>query len=233
MSTASATQVRHVASRHSSPSPSSSVTQSADEADAHTVKRNGRGDAQTRDGVEHIDLEIHAHPTRDQQTLINLPEGVDDINAISNRAPTPVSVEAIHHDGKQGPTRVLSTDPEKPYSAFTQSTKYMIVSISGVAGILSPISSNIFVPAIPTLASEFNRSEQDISLAVTVYLIFQAITPSFFGAMSDSFGRRPVYIGTLIIYLGANIGLALMPTSAYWLLLFLRALQVSASQLKY
>lgn len=29
----------------------------------------------------------------------------------------------------------------------------------------------------------------------------------------------------MTIYLGANIGLALMPTSAYWLLLFLRAVQ--------
>jgi MFS family permease len=83
------------------------------------------------------------------------------------------------------------------------------------------------VPAIPTLSREFNRGEEQISLAVTVYLIFQAITPSFFGALSDSYGRRPVYISTLTLYLGANIGLALCPTSAYWLLLVLRAVQAT------
>lgn len=88
-------------------------------------------------------------------------------------------------------------------------------------------SSNIFVPAIPTLAREFNRGEEQISLAITVYLIFQAITPSFFGALSDTYGRRPVYISTLTLYLGANIGLALCPTSAYWLLLVLRAVQAT------
>jgi hypothetical protein len=181
----------------------------------------------SRDNVDHITLELRTHQQHDQDTLDHLPEGFADINAISsNRPPTPVSIHAVHEDGRPAPIRVLTTDPNKPYSAFSQSTKYMIVAISGVAGILSPISSNIFVPAIPTLAHEFNRSEQDISLAVTIYLVFQAITPSFFGAMSDSFGRRPVYMGTLIIYLGANIGLALMPTSSYWLLLFLRALQV-------
>lgn len=92
-------------------------------------------------------------------------------------------------------------------------------------------SSNIFVPAIPTLAEQFNRGEEQISLAVTVYLVFQAITPSFFGSMSDSFGRRPVYVLTLTLYLGANIGLALCPTSAFWLLLVLRALQVCLSSL--
>lgn len=62
-------------------------------------------------------------------------------------------------------------------------------------------------------------------MAVTVYLIFQALTPSFFGSASDSYGRRPVLLLTMVIYMGANIGLALMPTSKYWLLLFLRALQ--------
>jgi MFS family permease len=87
-------------------------------------------------------------------------------------------------------------------------------------------SSNIFVPAIPLLAKDFHRTESDISLAVTIYLIFQAITPSLFGALSDTYGRRPLYIVVLVTYLGSDIGLALCPSSAYWLLLLLRALQV-------
>jgi MFS family permease len=58
-----------------------------------------------------------------------------------------------------------------------------------------------------------------------IYLVFQAITPSFFGSASDTYGRRPVFMATMVIYIGANIGLALMPTSAYWLLLVLRAIQ--------
>lgn len=45
--------------------------------------------------------------------------------------------------------------------------------------------------------------------------------------MSDSIGRRPVYIMTLAIYVGACIGLALTPTSAYWLLLVLRMVQAT------
>ena len=179
------------------------------------VERRGVDERASTAGDIPMDHELIAHPS--------------DIH--------PSSSSSSHHTPSATPTRVaspfpsaqrvLSTDPTKPYSAFSQSTKYLIVGISGIAGVFSPISSNIFVPAIPTLAEAFQRSEQDISLAVTVYLIFQAITPSFFGSMSDSYGRRPVYIGTLVVYLGANVGLAVMPTSQYWLLLFLRALQVS------
>lgn len=40
----------------------------------------------------------------------------------------------------------------------------------GSAYLSRPISSNIYVPAIPTLAQDFGRSNQDITLTVTVYL---------------------------------------------------------------
>jgi len=160
----------------------------------------------------------------------------------------------LEEDGLRLPPAVRTTTSAsgKPYSSFSQGMKWMIVTLAGIAAVFSPIryvdlesdphhngeqasregsvlipSSNIFVPAIPTLSREFDRGEEQISLAVTVYLIFQAITPSFFGALSDSYGRRPVYISTLTLYLGANIGLALCPTSAFWLLLVLRAVQAT------
>ncbi|WVQ62951.1 uncharacterized protein L199_001100 [Kwoniella botswanensis] len=132
-------------------------------------------------------------------------------------ASTPIPFPPLH------PTTTSASS--KPYSSFSRSTKILIVAIGGIAGIFSPISSNIFVPAIPTLSVAFGKSESAISQAVTVYLIFQAITPSFLGSLSDSYGRRPIYICTLVVYLASNIGLALCPTGAYWLLLVLRALQ--------
>lgn len=134
--------------------------------------------------------------------------------------------------------RTVTGGSARPYSAFPKRTKWLIAGLGGVAAVFSPISvspplfianaqSNIFVPAIPALADAFHRSEQDISLAVTTYLVFQAVTPSFFGSASDTFGRRPIFLLVMTIYIGANIGLALCPTDAYWLLLFLRAVQAT------
>jgi multidrug resistance protein len=54
-------------------------------------------------------------------------------------------------------------------------------------------------------------------------MILQAIAPMFFGDMADAIGRRPVYILDFIIYLGANIGLALQRD--YPALLVLRMVQ--------
>ena len=57
--------------------------------------------------------------------------------------------------------------------------------------------------------------------------IFQGIAPTFIGSISDETGRRPSYLICFVIYLGANIGLALQ--SSYPALFLLRCLQSSGS----
>lgn len=57
--------------------------------------------------------------------------------------------------------------------------------------------------------------------------IFQGLAPSFIASFSDAHGRRPAYIIAFVIYLGANIGLALQ--NNYAALMVLRCLQSSGS----
>lgn len=63
------------------------------------------------------------------------------------------------------------TSTKKPYSAFAPSTIWLIVVLGSVAALFSPLSSNIFVPAIPTMAAAFDKTNQQIALAVSVYLV--------------------------------------------------------------
>lgn len=53
--------------------------------------------------------------------------------------------------------------------------------------------------------------------------ICQGLGPTFFGTLSDHYGRRPAYLMCFVIYIGANIGLALQ--SSYSALVVLRCLQ--------
>ncbi|KAI4267006.1 MAG: hypothetical protein L6R35_006887, partial [Caloplaca aegaea] len=66
-----------------------------------------------------------------------------------------------------------------------------------------------------------------INLTITAYLIFQGIIPFIVGDAADTIGRRPVYIAVFVVYLAANIGLALQ--NSYPALLVLRILQSSGS----
>lgn len=47
--------------------------------------------------------------------------------------------------------------------------------ITNAEGPASPFTANIYFPAIPTIASAFHRSIEDINLTVTVYMIVQAL----------------------------------------------------------
>lgn len=65
------------------------------------------------------------------------------------------------------------------------------------------------------------------TLTITVYMIVQGIAPLFWGSFSDVIGRRPVFIGTFIVYLAANIALGL--SDNYVELLMVRGLQAAGS----
>ncbi|KAF2671661.1 MFS general substrate transporter, partial [Microthyrium microscopicum] len=111
----------------------------------------------------------------------------------------------------------------RPYSAFTKSQKRMIVILITFAAGFSPISSFIFFPTINALSRDLHVSVEKINLTVTSYMIVAGIAPAVMGDMADMAGRRIVYLLTLAIYCGANIGLALQDS---WPALFvLRMLQ--------
>lgn len=62
---------------------------------------------------------------------------------------------------------------------------------------------------------------------LTIRRVAQGIAPSFWGPLADNLGRRQVLIYTLLLYLAANLGLAL--TSSFPLLMVFRFLQATGS----
>ncbi|TQV99399.1 hypothetical protein V2A60_004877 [Cordyceps javanica] len=113
------------------------------------------------------------------------------------------------------------------HSIFSKRTKVFIIVMTVFATFFSPFSSFLYLPAITPIAEAYHRSVGDINLTVTLYQVMQALSPLFFGDLSDQIGRRPVYAATFTIYLAANIALALQ--NSYGALLFLRALQSTGS----
>ncbi|KAI4226530.1 MAG: hypothetical protein L6R40_008285 [Gallowayella cf. fulva] len=113
------------------------------------------------------------------------------------------------------------------YSVFTKPEKRWIVFLISLAGFFSPLSANIYFPALNYLARDLHVSLELINLTVTAYLVCQGIVPSLVGDTADMIGRRPVFIGIFTVYLAANVGLALQ--DSYPALLVLRILQSSGS----
>ena len=114
-------------------------------------------------------------------------------------------------------------EQELPYSAFNGLCKSLIAYAASVSAMFSGLSSFIYYPAITALASSLHTSTGKINLTITTYLVVAGIAPSIFGDLADRLGRRPVSILAMIIYLGANLGLAIQ--SNYTALLVLRCVQ--------
>ncbi|PLB47695.1 MFS general substrate transporter [Aspergillus steynii IBT 23096] len=115
----------------------------------------------------------------------------------------------------------------EPHTSFTKYQIYYIAFTAAWAGLCSPISNNIYLPALNSLAEDLNVSSSLINLTIMSYMIFQGVAPMFVGDFADVVGRRPAYIFCFVLYTAANIGLALQ--NNYAALFILRCMQSSGS----
>ncbi|OAA40162.1 Major facilitator superfamily transporter [Beauveria brongniartii RCEF 3172] len=116
---------------------------------------------------------------------------------------------------------------EVPFHVFSKRVKWYIVIIIGVAGLFSGLSSNIYLPSLSAIAQDLQVSLREVGLTITSYLIVQGISPLFWGSLSDTIGRRPVYIYSFSVYIVSNIVLSITPN--YPVLLVFRGLQAAGS----
>lgn len=65
----------------------------------------------------------------------------------------------------------VSRTSTAPYSIFTENQKRYIVFTASWAGFFSPVSSQIYFPALNTLARELNVSNSLINLTLTSYMV--------------------------------------------------------------
>ncbi|KAI0697552.1 MFS general substrate transporter [Cytidiella melzeri] len=139
------------------------------------------------------------------------------------------NLERESYSAHQGLTQAEEQPNERPYSVYSLSEKWAIVAISSIAGIFSPLTANIYFPAIPELSRVFGKSVELINLTVTMYMVLQGFSPMLWGTLADRWGRRLMFLACMLVLSLACVGLALVPTNAYWLLMVLRCLQAAGS----
>lgn len=94
--------------------------------------------------------------------------------------------------------------------------------IAGLAT-LGPFSIDTYLPSFPAMAQALGATEVEIQQTLTAYLLPFAGMMLFHGALSDSFGRRPVVLACMLGYAAASLGCALAQNLP--MLIAFRALQ--------
>ncbi|KAF6808217.1 hypothetical protein CPLU01_15704 [Colletotrichum plurivorum] len=101
--------------------------------------------------------------------------------------------------------------PYDVYERFSRRRKRIIVAVISWCGLLSPISSTAVLSALPEVAAEYRTSGDIISLSNALYLVFMAISPCFWGPLSQVYGRKWTCMMSASLFLACSIGTALSP----------------------
>ncbi len=71
---------------------------------------------------------------------------------------------------------------------------------------ISVLTMNAFIPSLPALAEDLGSSYAFMQIAVSGYLLMTAFMQLLIGPLSDRYGRRPVILISLVIFILASFG---------------------------
>ena len=97
-----------------------------------------------------------------------------------------------------------------PSDSFTRAhitgfKRIELIALFGLLTVFIPIGVDLYLPALPTIAREFNEPISSIEHSLAAFFLGLAIGQAMVGPLSDRFGRRgPILIGLALYILGAT-----------------------------
>jgi DHA1 family bicyclomycin/chloramphenicol resistance-like MFS transporter len=89
----------------------------------------------------------------------------------------------------------------------------------------TPLSIDMYLPALPVIAVDLHGTAGDIQLTLSAFMIAFGFGQIFYGPAGDRFGRRPVILGGIAVYVLTSFGCAFAAEAGHLVLLrFLQGL---------
>lgn len=120
----------------------------------------------------------------------------------------------------------MNTIPEENTQTHT-SQKYLgdrgLIALIVVLSAFVPLSTDLYLPALPSMGDYFNVSATITNLTLILFFLFFSFGMLFWGPLSDKYGRRPILLIGLAIYIVASAACAV--SWDIWHLIGFRILQ--------
>ena len=88
-----------------------------------------------------------------------------------------------------------------------RATLLLVAILAGLAT-LGPFAIDTYMPSFPAIERSFDATTLEMQQTLSAYLIPFSLMMLFHGALADSFGRRPVILVGLVVFVLASIGCA-------------------------
>lgn len=87
-----------------------------------------------------------------------------------------------------------------------------VTIVGAVLAGLGPASLSLFTPAMPEIVHAFGTTEEAVKMTLGLYFAGFALTQLVCGPLSDGYGRKPVTLAFLGIYLLGSLGALVAPS---------------------
>jgi DHA1 family bicyclomycin/chloramphenicol resistance-like MFS transporter len=81
----------------------------------------------------------------------------------------------------------------------------LMVGTLALLSAFAPMSIDMYLPAFPAIQDEFHSSASEIQLSLSAFMLAFGCGSIVYGPLGDHFGRRPVLIGGVIVYILASL----------------------------
>ncbi|EIV8403111.1 MFS transporter [Escherichia coli] len=97
---------------------------------------------------------------------------------------------------------------------MTQTKRKYVAPILGMIGALGPLANDMYLPAMPQIATELQAGAGDVQFSLMSFFSGLMTGQLFYGPVSDRTGRKPVIYTGLVVFIIASLGCAFASTAA-------------------
>lgn len=83
-----------------------------------------------------------------------------------------------------------------------------LIALIVVLSAFVPLSTDLYLPALPGMSGYFNVPADLTNLTLILFFLFFSLGMLFWGPLSDKYGRRPILLTGLAVYIAASAGCA-------------------------
>lgn len=88
-----------------------------------------------------------------------------------------------------------------------------LIALLGMLVAFGPLAIDLYLPALPAIAAALGAPAAAVQSSITVFLAGFALGMLFYGPLSDRYGRRPVLLAGIVLFVIASAGCLLASTS--------------------
>jgi DHA1 family bicyclomycin/chloramphenicol resistance-like MFS transporter len=79
-----------------------------------------------------------------------------------------------------------------------------LVAILALLCAMTPLSIDMYLPALPSLVATYGVSRGEVQLTLSAFIVAFGAGQILYGPLGDHFGRRPVLLGGVLLYVATS-----------------------------